>query len=305
MDPKYLAQIATIVQLGSISKAARRLNITQPSLSRSVKIIESRVGGPILRRGRWGVTPTAIGERLALEGRVILDRSERAKAMIGEWREGLSGELRVGVGPLLEATLFGDFLVDVIKQRPGYSLKVYCAVASQLVDQLNSGELDIVLVPAQLNMHPDQLSQETLFSDRLAVFASREEPLLSADTVTLDDLKNRPWVSSATTSGIFGATRESLMQLGLPDTVTIIEFSGGVIAACRVVNSLQALCVLPLRLGSMLDEGLGVSSLDLSTRLPTRDVAIWTRRSDRDRPEIRDFSAALREFISQAIFVDC
>ena len=56
MNPKYLAQLATIVELGSVTKAAQKLNTTQPTLSRTIKLIEDRVGAPVLRRGRHGVT---------------------------------------------------------------------------------------------------------------------------------------------------------------------------------------------------------------------------------------------------------
>ena len=48
MDPRLLTQLAIIVELGSVTKAARKLNVTQPTLSRL--IMEDRVGGPLLRR---------------------------------------------------------------------------------------------------------------------------------------------------------------------------------------------------------------------------------------------------------------
>ena len=76
MNPKYLAQLATIVELGSVTKAAQKLNTTQPTLSRIIKLIEDRVGAPVLRRGRHGVTATEIGFRLADSGREIMRRSQ-------------------------------------------------------------------------------------------------------------------------------------------------------------------------------------------------------------------------------------
>ena len=86
MDPRLLTQLAIIVELGSVTKAARKLNVTQPTLSRSIKIMEDRVGGPLLRRERFGVSPTEIGRRLAEEGRRILHRTETAQTMINEWK---------------------------------------------------------------------------------------------------------------------------------------------------------------------------------------------------------------------------
>ena len=98
--------------------------MTQPTLSRSIKIMEDRVGGPLLRRERFGVSPTEIGRRLAEEGRRILQRTETAQTMINEWKHGLAGELRVGVGPMLAATLMGEFFAGLMNEPPGYSLKL-------------------------------------------------------------------------------------------------------------------------------------------------------------------------------------
>ncbi|MCH1516400.1 MAG: LysR family transcriptional regulator, partial [Alphaproteobacteria bacterium] len=56
MDPRHLSQLATIIELGSVTRAAERLNVTQPTLSRTIRIIEDKVGGAVLRRDRYGVT---------------------------------------------------------------------------------------------------------------------------------------------------------------------------------------------------------------------------------------------------------
>ena len=108
MDPKHLIQLAIVAELGSVTKAARKLNITQPTLSRTIKVIEDRVGGAVLRRGRHGVTTTDIGQRLAEEGRHIMRRTHEAESAVQEWKEGMSGTLRIGVGPMLAVTIMGD-----------------------------------------------------------------------------------------------------------------------------------------------------------------------------------------------------
>ena len=123
MNPKYLAQLATIVELGSVTKAAQKLNTTQPTLSRTIKLIEDRVGAPILRRGRHGVTATEIGFRLAESGREILRRSQQAETAIREWKDGQVGEIRIGVGPMLAATLMGDFFSQMVLAPPITVLK--------------------------------------------------------------------------------------------------------------------------------------------------------------------------------------
>ncbi|WP_114287939.1 helix-turn-helix domain-containing protein [Candidatus Halocynthiibacter alkanivorans] len=65
MNPKHLMQLTVVAELGSVAKAAEPLNVTQPTLSRLIKVIEDRAGAPVLRRGRYGVRPTANGHRCA------------------------------------------------------------------------------------------------------------------------------------------------------------------------------------------------------------------------------------------------
>lgn len=74
MEPHHLRQLAEIIDLGSLSLAAKSLNVSQPTLSRNVKSLETLIGAPVLQRGRYGVTPTHIGETLAREGALFATR---------------------------------------------------------------------------------------------------------------------------------------------------------------------------------------------------------------------------------------
>ncbi|WP_417784385.1 helix-turn-helix domain-containing protein, partial [Terasakiella pusilla] len=65
MNPNLLQQLAIVVKQGSISRACEQLYITQPTLTRSIKQLEMKVGAPLLIRTRYGVEPTEIGARLA------------------------------------------------------------------------------------------------------------------------------------------------------------------------------------------------------------------------------------------------
>ena len=179
MNPKYLAQLATIVELGSVTKAAQKLNTTQPTLSRTIKLIEDRVGAPVLRRGRHGVTATEIGFRLADSGREILRRSQQAETAIREWKDGQVGEIRIGVGPMLAATLMGDFFSRMVLAPPNYGIKIICEYAARLVERLHQGQLDVAIIPYDLNRGEDQLVREKLFQDQLAVFVGNKYPYKS------------------------------------------------------------------------------------------------------------------------------
>jgi len=301
MDPRHLTQLATIVELGSVTRAAERLNVTQPTLSRTIRIIEDKVGGAVLRRDRYGVTPTDIGERLAEEGREIMQRLQGADAAIQEWRNGLKGEIRVGVGPMIAATMMGDFLVKTVISPPTYGIKLHCEYASRLVDLLKTDKLDVAIIPYELNLADSQLYREKLFSDRLSIFVSRNDPLAKRPKVLAQELADHTWISVGAISGLFDVTRDTLDELGLPAMTRIVENTGDVTMTLRILETTKSCSMLPRRLMGMMQSRYHIAPVDLSTELAPRNLGLWTKSSLRDRPEIIGFTQSLKAFLTESV----
>lgn len=300
MDSKLLVQLAIIVELGSLTKAARRLNTTQPTLSRTVKIIEDRVGGAVLRRERHGVTPTEVGLRLAENGREIMRRSQQADTVIQQWRHGLKGELRVGVGPMLATTIMGDFLAETVSDPPPYSLHVYCEYAARLLERLNNDQLDLAIMPYDLNRPEGRLVREQLLQDRLAIFVGRDDPLASATNVPAQALAGHHWIAVGEISGLFDVTRETLDGLGLHDVAPRLENTGDVTMTFRMLEKSKSCCMLPFRVLGTYQDQFRIAPVDLSVELPLRSVGIWSTSAARDRPDALDFRKRLTGFIARA-----
>ena len=85
------------------------------------------------------IAATEIGFRLAESGREILRRSQQAETAIREWKDGQVGEIRIGVGPMLAATLMGDFFSRMVLAPPNYGIKIVCEYAARLVERLHQG----------------------------------------------------------------------------------------------------------------------------------------------------------------------
>jgi DNA-binding transcriptional LysR family regulator len=299
MEAKYLTQLAVIVELGSVTKAAQKLNVTQPTLSRTVKIIEDRVGGPVLRRERYGVSATEIGAKLAEEGREIMHRSDRARTAIQQWKHGLSGEIRIGVGPMLGATVMGDFFAQSLIDPPVYGFKVVCETAAKLVDGLHNDLLDVAIIPFELNRSEQTLHREMLFHDRLSIFVGQDDPLVGKRAVTAQALSQHHWISVDETSGLFGSTRDVLDLLGLTEVTPAIECTGDVNMIFRMLEKSNACAVVPFRLLGAFQQRFNIAAVDLDVELETRNVGLWTTKEGRDRPEIIDLLGRLNSYFSR------
>lgn len=299
MNPKYLVQLATIVELGSITKAAQKLNTTQPTLSRTIKVIEDRVGGAVLRRGRYGVTPTEIGLRLAKAGREITGSSQQAEQAIEEWKHGRTRELRVGVGPMLASTIMGDFFADMMQQPPNYRVKIYCEYAARLAERLTQNQLDVAIIPYDLNRPDDALVREKFFQDQLAVFVGRSDPLVGQADVPPQALAGHRWISVGQISGLFDITRETLDHLGLPDVTPTFENTGDVTMTFRILERTKSCAMLPFRVLGTLQNRFDIAPVDLNVELAARNVGFWMTERSRDLPEVADFRTRITTYVSQ------
>jgi DNA-binding transcriptional LysR family regulator len=80
MELRQVRLFLAAAEEGSITAAARRMNLTQPALSRQIKALEEELGVELFTRGAHSVTLTPAGRVLAEEGKKLLDRAERAAA---------------------------------------------------------------------------------------------------------------------------------------------------------------------------------------------------------------------------------
>jgi DNA-binding transcriptional LysR family regulator len=96
MELRELRAFVAVVEEGGLSAASRRLHVSQPSLTQTVRALERELGVPLLARTSTGTTPTEAGRTLLTEGRAVLARYEQAVAAVA--RHGSTGGvLRLGV----------------------------------------------------------------------------------------------------------------------------------------------------------------------------------------------------------------
>ena len=160
------------------TRAADRLHLAQPSLSRQVRLLERELGVLLFHRGpgQGLVTLTADGEALLPvhppgPGRRGGDRAPRRGRSAG-WP---AGRLSIGATPSLITRVLAPALVEFHASHPGIELLVVEAGSRQLVRQLASGEVDLALVVLPIN---DPLVATTpLFDDPLVLAVAPDHPL--------------------------------------------------------------------------------------------------------------------------------
>ncbi len=188
MQLHQLSYVLAVAEERHFTRAAGRLHLAQPSLSRQVRLLESELGVLLFNRGpgQGLVTLTADGEALLpFIRRVLADVeaiSAEARALTGMAR----GQLSVGATPSLITRVLAPALVEFHASHPGIELQVVEAGSRQLVRQLASGEVDLALVV--LPIADPLVATVPLFDDPLVLAVAPDHPLAARPTVRVADL---------------------------------------------------------------------------------------------------------------------
>src|SRR5262249_16160273 len=116
MKLQDLHVLMTVVQAGSMGKAADRLNITQPAISRSIAELEHMRAGPLLDPHRQGIEPTKFGRALLDCGVAVFDDLRQGVQNIEFLADPTAGEVRIGCSSILAAS-FVSAVIDRLSQR--------------------------------------------------------------------------------------------------------------------------------------------------------------------------------------------
>jgi LysR family transcriptional regulator, benzoate and cis,cis-muconate-responsive activator of ben and cat genes len=127
----------------SITAAARRMNLTQPALSRQIKALEEELGVELFTRGAHSVALTPAGRVLVEEGKKLIERAER---VVKQVRTEADGEpLRIGYAPSLAGPLLGLALERFSQVHPRVGVRLSDCSSAEMRDGLAQGKFDVVV----------------------------------------------------------------------------------------------------------------------------------------------------------------
>jgi DNA-binding transcriptional LysR family regulator len=215
--------LMTVVQAGSMNKAAVLLNTTQPAVSRSIGELERTVGVRLLDRGPQGVEPTNYGRALLDGGAVVFDDLRQTFKNIEFLVDPTAGEVRVGCNPFLAAS-FVSAVVDRLSQRyPRVTFHLVTEYVETLQRKLKERDVDLLIARRSGSVADDRMGYEFLFEDSYFVVAGSQSPWVQRRRIELAELVNEAWVLPPPQSVIGAVAMKTFRASGLdyPRTTVI------------------------------------------------------------------------------------
>ena len=143
MDLREIRTFVAVASLGTVSKAAETLHITQPALSRQIANLESELGLRLFDRAGRRLLLTSEGAQLLQQCRGLLSYSSALREQAEALKRGDAGMLRVSASPHLIEGLFPDFLREYAKRYPNVQVRLVEVIGPQILEMLERGEIHL------------------------------------------------------------------------------------------------------------------------------------------------------------------
>ncbi|WBU59893.1 pca operon transcription factor PcaQ [Paracoccus albus] len=288
---RHIEAFVEITRQQSLKRAAERLNLTQPAISRTLAELEEILGSRLLTRGRGGVSLTAQGEALfdfAQAGLGSLARGLEAASA----RQRLSiPRLHVGALPSVSARLLPGVVAMLEGSSQDFQLTIADGSHEHLTDQLRAGTLDLVLGRLGAPDTMRGLSFAQLYLDEVVFVVRPGHPVL--DSPSLSRLAEFTVIFPPPWAAIRPFVEQLLIAEGVPIPPHRIETVSGAFGRAYTAQSDAIWVISSGVVGNEIAEGR-LLRLPFSTRGTEGPVGLMRRDADRETPQMRAFAQAAR-----------
>lgn len=262
MERRHLAQFIAVVDSESISEAARRLHVSQPAVSQSIRELEKTLGTPLFVRGRR-LTLTPAGRALVGPARQTLRSFDNARAAVQSVESLHTGRLDLAVVHGLAVDPLAPLLVRFRRRYPDVTVRLqHAPFGVEGFETLRRGEAELLLTDHP-GPFPKHSSIEIPVADLMVAFSPKTTDIPAGDTVDLADLVRFPL--------IIGLPERSASQQAFVAEVA----SANLPLPTLVVETEHREVILPLLL-----EGVGAAVLSAPEALTAASMGAQIRRID-------------------------
>lgn len=208
-DLKDLRAFLAVAEERSFARAAERLAVAQPALSRRIARMEEALGFALLTRTTRRVATTPAGEVFADRARGVLDEMARAVEAAERAARGRTGEVRIGFNDFAIAGPLPDLVRGFRERHDAIWVTLRRAGTEEQLELLRRGRLDLCFLIAPIQA--DGLNRQVVWRHRFCAVAAEGDPLVARPAVALGDLARRPHVLGDRRG--WGAYRDRLRRL--------------------------------------------------------------------------------------------
>jgi DNA-binding transcriptional LysR family regulator len=289
-DLRYFIAVA---EEGNLGRAAQRLGVSQPALTKGVQRLEHVLDLELFDRGPKGMTLTTLGNVFLERVRHVCVGLDEAVQEVGDLHLGAIGTIRVGAAPMFADRLVAETFTALLRQRPGARMRLATGLNDTLLASLRLGDLDLA-INALDETGPEDLVQTPLFEDQLCVVLREGHPLLDRSKLELRDLAEASWALPGPEVLARRRLEARVAEEGMPPPRVVARLENSVTLVTSLLRGSDLLAVMS-RFSLSTAAGLGLAALPVAEATWPRRIGVVTRRDAYVSPLVSRFIELLQE----------
>ncbi|WP_265945424.1 LysR substrate-binding domain-containing protein [Dechloromonas sp. A34] len=213
-EMRYIVALARERHFG---KAAEACHVSQPTLSVALKKVEGQLGAALFERTASDVRITALGERIVVQAKRVLDEAVRLEEIAGTVGDPMSGPLRVGVIYTIAPYLLPQLIPALHQHAPAMPLFLKEDFTANLIPALKAGELDVIVIA--LPFAEPGLVAQAVYEEPFRVVVPAAHPWVNRTDIEADELDGQDLLLLGQGNCFRDQVLESCPQLGAPDAL--------------------------------------------------------------------------------------
>ena len=274
MKLTQLRDLAAIAQTGGLRRAARRLGLPQPALSRSIRELEDELGVRLFERSTAGMELTEAGRDFAGRGEAVRRELERAKEEVLQHTGVGVGEVSIGLSSAAHVALLPRVVGPFRRRFPLVKLHIVESLFPALDAGLRDGSIDFYVGPMPKRRLGGAIKVEPLFDNARIVMGRRDHPL--AAVRSLAALTEAEWVMTSAVAGGDIDLRPIFEERGLPAPPVAVR-TQTLLSTITVAASSDLLTVLPRQWLSFARQTGLLAPIEIVERLDAPDICLVSR----------------------------
>ena len=289
MELRHLRYFVAVAETENVTRAATRLHVSQPALSRQVHDLEEEIGFQLLHRSAKSVRLTEAGKVFLTEARAVLQRAteavQNARAVAG----GAKGEIHVGYSPSLTVQILPQALRTFQSEFPGVRVALHDLAGGEMLSQLRAGKLDVALLPRLPGKSLRGLRMDELARYPMCVAVAPKHPFARLKTVPLSAVVGEPLIAYSREEYPEYHDQIALLFATVGARPRIAEEHEGVSSLILAVEAGHGVAVVPSCLGCMVGPRLKIIPL---VPAPAPIIVGAACRAENSSETVRKFIAA-------------
>ncbi|MCR5182521.1 MAG: LysR family transcriptional regulator [Clostridia bacterium] len=194
MDLKTLSYFVTVAEELNISRAAKKLNLSQPPLSLQIKNLEEELNTKLFIRGRRQLEITESGELLYRRAKEILNLVGKAESEVLSMNDGMTGTISLGLVEGMAPDFAGSWFYGFSRIYPRVRFRILDGNSDDLLEKLRSGIISLAVITSPYDQ--SLLNAFPVGRDTMAAMMSRDHPLAKepGDTLSIKQLLGQPLI---------------------------------------------------------------------------------------------------------------